>query len=177
MNLDLPGSLVVYGKCNVHCVYCPETVLHPVALPVEIHDLMRVHVFYAGEKCIQAKHPQPSLHSFMIYAQIDLGIPGMPNYRDKGYSGSETRGINAGVDKASRNHSLSIDQVRRNRRISGKRSPGERPYSVIKRIFRGGHVFVTMIRRVRVKATFMCLGYNLLTLLTLKKQGKIAQAI
>ena len=44
----------------------------------------------------------------------------------------------------------------------------------MKRIFHGGHVFVTMVRRVRVKSMLMCLGYNLLTLLTLKKQGKIA---
>ena len=111
-----------------------------------------------------------SLHD----ARIDLGIPGMPNYRDKGYSGSGTRGIDATMDKAARNSPLTVDQVRRNKRISRKRSPGERPYSVIKRMFRGGHVFVTMIRRVRVKAAFLCLGYNLLTLLTLKKQGRTA---
>lgn len=111
-----------------------------------------------------------SLHD----SQIDLGIPGIPNYRDKGYSGSVTRGIDGTMDKASRNHTISIDQVRRNRRISRKRSPGERPYSVIKGIFHGGHVFVTMIRRVRVKAAFFCLGYNLFTILTLRKQGKIA---
>ncbi len=111
-----------------------------------------------------------SLHD----SQVDLGIPGIPNYRDKGYFGSGTRGVDATMDKASRNHPLTIDQVRRNLRISRKRSPGERPYSVMKRIFHGGHVFVTMVRRVRVKATFLCLGYNLLTLLTLKKQGKIA---
>ncbi len=111
-----------------------------------------------------------SLHD----SKVDLGIPGMPNYRDKGYAGSGTRGIDATMDKASRKHPLNMNQIRRNKRISRKRSPGERPYSVIKRIFHGGHVFVTMIRRVRVKATFLCLGYNLLTLLNLKKQGKIA---
>ena len=77
------------------------------------------------------------------------------------------------MDKASRNHPLSVDQVRRNRRMTRKRSPGERPYSVIKRVFNGGHVFVTMIRRIRVKAMFSCLGYNLLTLLSMKKSGKV----
>ncbi|WP_010917667.1 IS5/IS1182 family transposase [Thermoplasma volcanium] len=78
------------------------------------------------------------------------------------------------MDKASRNHKLTAKQIRRNRRISRKCSPGERPYSVMKRIFHGDHVFVTMVRRVRVKSMFMCLGYNLMTLLSLKKQGKIA---
>ncbi|EQD55246.1 transposase IS4 family protein, partial [mine drainage metagenome] len=92
----------------------------------------------------------------------------------RGYSGSETQGIDGTMDKASRNHPLTVRQIRRNLRITGKRSPGERPYSVIKGIFHGSHVYVTMIRRVRVKATFMCPGYNLLTLLTLKKQGRIA---
>ena len=107
-----------------------------------------------------------SLHD----SQVDLGIPGIPNYRDKGYFGSGTRGVDATMDKASRDRPLTVDQIRRNLRISRKRSPGERPYSVMKRIFHGGHVFVTMVRRVRVKATFLCLGYNLLTLLSLKNR-------
>ncbi len=81
------------------------------------------------------------------------------------------------MDKASRNHPLTIDKIRRNGRTTKKRSPGERPYSVIKNIFNGGHVFVTMIRRVRVKAMFMCLGYNLFTLLSMKNRGKIAVAM
>lgn len=55
-----------------------------------------------------------------------------------------------------------------------ERSPAERPYSVMKRIFNGGHVFMTMIRRVRVKAAFLSPRNNLMTLLTLKKQGRIA---
>ncbi len=110
-----------------------------------------------------------SLHD----SQIDLGIPGIPNYRDRGYFGSGTRGIDSTMDKASRNHPLSVDQVRRNRRMTRKRSPGERPCSVIKRVFNGGHVFVTMIRRIRVKAMFSCLGYNLLTLFSMKKSGKV----
>ncbi len=50
----------------------------------------------------------------------------------------------------------------------------ERPYSVIRGIFHGGHVFATMIWRVRVNAVFACMGYNLLTILTLVRQGKIA---
>ncbi|MHB8544762.1 MAG: transposase [Leptospirales bacterium] len=111
-----------------------------------------------------------SLHD----SQVDLSIPGIPCYRDKGYAGARCRGINATMDKASRNHPLTVEKVRRNRRITRKRSPGERPFAVMKGIMNGGHTFVTMIRRYRVKAMFLCLGYNTLTLLTLKKQGKIA---
>ena len=114
-----------------------------------------------------------SLHD----ANVDLSTPGIPCYRDKGYQGAPCRGINATMDRTSRNVPLTVDQTRRNRRITGKRSPGERPYSIIKRKFNGGHVYVTMVRRVRVKVMFKCLCYNLFTLMNLKKQGKIAAAI
>ena len=72
---------------------------------------------------------------------------------------------------------LTVNQTRRNRRITAKRSPGERPYSIIKRKFNGAHVYVTMVRRVRVKVMFKCLCYNLFTLVNLKKQGKIAATV
>jgi IS5 family transposase len=111
-----------------------------------------------------------SLHD----SQVDLSMPGIPCYRDKGYAGAQCRGINATMDKASRNHPLAVGKIRRNLRITRKRSPGERPYSVIKCVMHGGHTFVTMVRRYRVKAMFLCLGYNALTMITLKKQGKIA---
>ncbi len=77
--------------------------------------------------------------------------------------------------KASRNHPLTVDQVRRNLRIAKKRSPGERLYSVMKRIMNGGHTFITMVRRDRVRAMFLCHGYNMLTLIALKKQGRIVR--
>nr|WP_298409045.1 transposase [Ferroplasma sp.] len=111
-----------------------------------------------------------SLHD----SQVDLSIPGIPCYRDKGYSGAQCRGINAAMDKAARNHTLTVDKIRRNLRVTRKRSPGERPYSVIKGVMHGRHTFVSTIRRYRVKAMFLCLGYNALTMITLKKQGKIA---
>jgi IS5 family transposase len=56
-------------------------------------------------------------------SQIDLGIPGIPNYRDKGYYGSNARGIDSTVDRLSRNHPLNLDHIKRNRRITKKRSP------------------------------------------------------
>ena len=114
-----------------------------------------------------------SLHD----SNVDLGIPDIPNYRDKGYYGSGTRGRDSTMDRASRKHPLSIDQIKRNRRITRKRSPGERPYSIIKCTFHLDHVFVTMARRVRVKAMFSCLGYNLLTFLSMRRRGKIAVAV
>jgi IS5 family transposase len=107
-------------------------------------------------------------------SRIDLSIPGIVNYKDKGYFGVEGRGIDAATDKAVRGHKLPIESIRRNLRITRKRSRGERPYSVIKGIFHGGHVFVTTVPRVRVKNMFMCLGHNLICMITMKNRGLIA---
>ena len=107
-------------------------------------------------------------------SQIDLSIPGVVNYRDKGYFGAEGRGIDATMDKSLRGHRLPMESIRRNMRITRKRSRGERPYSVIKTIFHGGHVFVTTIPRVRVKNMFACLGHNLMCMIRMKKKGMIA---
>lgn len=54
---------------------------------------------------------------------------------------------------------------------------GERPYPVIKKIYHDGHVFVTTVPRVRVKAMFVCLGHNLFNLLSLRRRGMITYTI
>ncbi len=106
-------------------------------------------------------------------SQIDLSIPGIVNYKDKGYFGVDGRGIDAAMDKAVRGHKLPMKSIRRNRRITRKRSRGERPYSVMKGIFHGGHVFITTVPRVRVKNMFMCLGHNLICMVGMKRKGVI----
>ncbi|MEM3845613.1 MAG: transposase [Candidatus Parvarchaeota archaeon] len=107
-------------------------------------------------------------------SQIDLSIPQIV-YRDKGYYGVETRGIDGTMDKKVKGEEkLPIASIRRNLRISKKRSIVERPYAVIKSVFHGGHVLVTTVIRVRVKAMFMCLAHNLFIVLSLQKRGLIA---
>jgi transposase, IS5 family len=100
-------------------------------------------------------------------SRVDLSLPGEVVYRDKGYQGVEPRGYDATMKRASRGHPLSIWDRLRNRRISRKRCPGERPFAVIKRVFGGGHVLVASLPRVRVKMIFACLGFNLLQLVRL----------
>jgi IS5 family transposase len=78
------------------------------------------------------------------------------------------------MDRASRNTPLIMKQIRRNLKISRKRTPGERPYSVIKRVKNGVHTLVTMVRRVRVKMTFVNIAYNRSTFVHLKRMGMIA---
>ena len=97
-------------------------------------------------------------------SQIDLSRPGEVVYKDKGYFGVESRGWDATMKRASRGHPLSIWDKLRNRRISRKRCPGERPFAVIKRVFGAGHVLVTSLPRVHVKLVFACLCFNLVQL-------------
>ncbi|MEM3265477.1 MAG: transposase, partial [Thermoplasmata archaeon] len=108
-------------------------------------------------------------------SQTDLSIAGVVVYRDKGYYGVEPRGIDGTMDKKVKGEDkLPIASIRRNLRISKKRSIVERPYAVIKSVFHGGHVLVTTVIRVRVKAMFMCLAHNLSIVLSLQKRGLIA---
>ena len=135
----------------------------------------KLHTIQGAENDMIANYSvtTASLHD----SQIDLSIPRIVNYKDKAYFGTEGRGIDAAMDKALKGFKLPIESIRRNIRITRKRSRGERPYSVMKRTFRGGHTFVTTVPRVRVKAMFMCLGHNLFNLLSLKRRGRIAPAI
>ena len=94
-------------------------------------------------------------------SRVDLSRRGEVVYRDKGYQGVKPRGWDATMKRAGRGHPLSIWDRLRNRRISRKRCPGERPFAVIKRVFHSGHVLVTSLPRVRVKMTFACLCFNL----------------
>lgn len=107
-------------------------------------------------------------------SQIDLSIPGIVNYKDKGYFGVSGRGIDATMDRSLKGYKLPLESIRRNMRITRKRSRVERPYSIMKTIFHSGHVFVTTIPRVRVKCMFMCLGHNLMCMIRMKKKGMIA---
>ncbi len=95
-------------------------------------------------------------------SQIDLSIPGIVCYRDKGYFGSECKGINGTMDRAVRNHPLPMKSIRRNLRISRIRSLVEHPYAFFKRMFHFGHVMVTTVQRVRVKTYFTAMCYNLM---------------
>ena len=104
-------------------------------------------------------------------SQIDLSQPGEVNYRDRGYSGAKSRGYDAAMKKGARGHPIDIHDKRRNKRISRKRAPVERPYAVIKNVFGSGHVRVTTVPRVGVKMMFASFCFNLYQLRTLRKQG------
>ena len=121
---------------------------------------------YKGHDLVDDSNPVPVIRSYAVTtakdhdARIDLSKVGITVYRDKGYFGSDPKGIDGTMDRSVRNHKLSIQSVRRNRRISRKRSLVEYPYAVMKRVFHFSHFMVTLARRVRVKFMFACFGYN-----------------
>jgi IS5 family transposase len=58
-------------------------------------------------------------------SQVDLSEENEVVYRDRGYSGANSKGYNATMKRAVRGHTLGIKDLLRNKRISSKRVPGE----------------------------------------------------
>ena len=100
-------------------------------------------------------------------SQVDLANEGEVRYGDKGYHGAKTKGYDASMKRAARGHRLSVFDELRNKRISRIRSPVERCFSVMKVVFKAGHVMVTTVERAAVKITFSAIGFNLYNLLGL----------
>ena len=99
-------------------------------------------------------------------------------YRDRGYFGTDLPGNveDKTMQRAVRGRKLNGGQQRRNRAISRIRSPGERPFSVIKRTFHGDRTFVKTLPRVSIKEIFKAFAYNLYQMVTLERK-RLANAI
>jgi IS5 family transposase len=69
----------------------------------------------------------------------------------------KSRGYDATMKRAARGQPLTIRDKLRNKRISGKRAPGERLFAVIKTVFKAGHTMVTTVTRAGVKMIFALL--------------------
>jgi len=123
------------------------------------HSGYRAHTLVNEIKFIERLAVTPAgVHD----SRIDLSIPGIVCYRDKGYFGSECRGINGTMDRSLRGHALPIKSIRRNLRISRIRSLVEHPYAFMKKMFGFAHTMVTTVCRVRVKTYFTAICYNLM---------------
>ena len=93
-------------------------------------------------------------------------------YRDKGYCFTPLPdGVkDMTMQRATREHPLSEREEERNKKISKRRSPGERPFAVVKEVFHGGVTYVTTLARVHIKNVFTCFAYNLYQLVTLHRR-------
>ena len=105
--------------------------------------------------------------------QVDLSEEGEVVYRDRGYFGATSNGFNATMQRGVRGHPIGIRDQLRNARISRIRSPGERPYAVIKNVFHSTHTRVTTVLMVHVKMLFAAFTFDLYQLVILRKQGVI----
>jgi IS5 family transposase len=106
-------------------------------------------------------------------SQVDLSSKDERVYRDKGYFGASAKGRSVTMYRATRGHPLSAWDRMRNVQISRIRAPGERPFAVIRTVFKAAHVLVTTVQRVNVKMVFTAIAYNLYQLRTLRKAGVI----
>lgn len=104
---------------------------------------------------------------------VDLGKGREVIYRDRAYTGKETR---ARGNASMKRGNLTQKEKRRNQRISKKRVPGERPFAVIKNVFNGTRTKVKTLFRVNIKEMFKCFAFNLYQLVTLERK-KLARAI
>ncbi|MCK9632842.1 MAG: IS5 family transposase [Methanoregula sp.] len=110
-------------------------------------------------------------------SQVDLSKEGEVIYRDRRYFGTKTNGFNATMQRGVRGHPIGIRDILRNARISRIRSPGERPYAIIKNVFHSAHTRVTTVLRVHAKMVFTAFTFNLFQLATLKKQGVLERML
>jgi IS5 family transposase len=98
-------------------------------------------------------------------SDIDLAESDEVIYRDKAFTGKQTKAKGNGSMKRG---ILTPREKLRNKRICRIRAPGERPFSVIKRVFKGDRTQVKTLERVEIKEMFKCFGYNLYQLVTLE---------
>ena len=117
-----------------------------------------------------------SLHD----GEIDLVKTGDKKaYRDKGYFGKKLHAEDVQdrtMTRATRGHDLNSQQTKINRAISHVRAPGERPFSVIKKVFHGSTTRVKTLARVSIKEMLKLFAFNLYQLVTLKRKA-IAKAL
>ncbi len=73
--------------------------------------------------------------------------------------------------RAGRGHHLTDEEKEANRIMSSMRAHVEHPYAVLRRVFRFTRMYVTTIKRVSIKALFMCVSYNLMRALFLLKKS------
>jgi len=143
----------------------------------------QIHYGYKNHTKIDADHRL--IRSYEVTTarihdgDVDLAKEGdVAAYRDKGYFGKQLHAT--GVEdktmkRGTRAAKLNGGQQKYNKAISRIRSPGERPYSVMKRVFNGTRTLVKTLERVSIKEMFKCFAYNLYHLVTLERI-KIATA-
>lgn len=102
---------------------------------------------------------------------IDLSEPDdIAMYRDRGYSGNDLRYPQVNDRTMIRKDKNKDWVIATNKAISKIRVMGERQFSVIKYVFKGGHTYVKSLSRVKIGQMFAYFAYNLYNLFTYRKK-------
>jgi IS5 family transposase len=102
-------------------------------------------------------------------SQINLCKRDEIDFKDKAYFKRKYHQFNGCMTRAVRNHPLIIWEKLRNKRISRKRAPVERPYSFLKRI-NNSHTKLTTSERNQILITILMMIFNIEQLITLQKE-------
>jgi len=97
------------------------------------------------------------------------------DYKDRGYFKRKYRQYNGSMTRSVRDHPLIIWEKLRNKRISRKRAPVERFYSLLDRI-NNNHTKLTTTERNLVQVTILAMIFNIEQLINLQKPKKIKSA-
>src|SRR3989338_2254466 len=118
-----------------------------------------------------------SLHD----AKVDLVERGdHAAYREKGYLEKrlKARGVeDKTMKRGTRARKINGGEQRRNKAISRIRAPGERPFSVVKRVFHNDRTNVKTLEHVVIKEMFKFFAYNLYQLVTLERKKLFMEAV
>jgi IS5 family transposase len=128
-------------------------------------------------------HSEMDLRSYIIYnfdvttaslhdININLTDKDRIDYKDRGYSKKEFRQVNGIMMKSARNHPINAHEKRRNRRISSKRAPGERLYTILENIA-NKKTKLTEIKRVKIQIMNILLYFNIQQVIRIKNGEKI----
>jgi IS5 family transposase len=101
-------------------------------------------------------------------------------YRDKGYFGARLKEKNVKdktMKRDTRARKINGGEQRRNKAISRIRAPGERPFSVVKRVFHNDRTNVKTLEQVVIKEMFKFFAYNLYQLVTLERKKIFMEAV
>ena len=118
-----------------------------------------------------------SLHD----AKVDLVEQGdNAAYRDKGYFGTrlKARGVkDKTMKRGTKARKINGGEQLRNKAISRIRAPGERPFSVVKRVFHNDRTNVKTLEHVVIKEMFKFFAYNLYQLVTLERKKLFMEVV
>ena len=96
-------------------------------------------------------------------SKINLSEINKVVYRDRGYFGAKSKGYDATMKRAVKEHPLGIKNILRNKSISSKRAPWELVYVVTRKVFKTGKILIITVQKINLnilRTAFVIFGIN-----------------